>query len=78
MHNYPSDITREQFEIIRPDLENAKRKVLYILRGGIQWRMLPKDFPSWKLVYYYFTVWSKPDENGESLLDKILKKIGRK
>jgi len=27
---------------------------------------------------YYFTVWSKPDENGESLLDKILKKIGRK
>ena len=24
MHNYPSDITREQFEIIRPDLENAK------------------------------------------------------
>ena len=26
MHNYPSDITREQFEIIRPDLENAKKK----------------------------------------------------
>ena len=24
MHNYPSDITREQFEIIHPDLENAK------------------------------------------------------
>ena len=49
MHNYPSDITREQFEIIRPDLENAKRKtrprkydlydifcaVLYILRGVV-------------------------------------------
>ena len=47
MHNYPSDITREQFEIIRPDLENAKRKtrprdlydifcaVLYVLRGVV-------------------------------------------
>lgn len=35
--------------------------------------MLPKDFPSWKLVYY--TVWSKPDENGVSLLEKILKKL---
>lgn len=91
LHNYPSDITREQFEIIRPELEGVKKKtrprkydlydifcaVLYILRGGIQWRMLPADFPSWKLVYYYFKVWSKADENGVSLLDKILKKIGR-
>jgi hypothetical protein len=24
-HNYPSDITREQFEIIRGDLEGAKK-----------------------------------------------------
>jgi len=65
MHNYPSDITREEFEIIREDLEKAKKKtrprkmdpydifcaVLYILKGGVQWRMLPSDFPSWKLVY---------------------------
>ena len=26
MHEYPSNIMREQFEIIRTDLENAKRK----------------------------------------------------
>ena len=32
--------------------------VLYVLRGGIRWRMLQKDFPSWKLGYYYFTIWS--------------------
>ena len=25
MHDYPSDITREQFKIIRSDLEQAKR-----------------------------------------------------
>ena len=92
MHDYPSDITREQFKIIREDLENAKQKtkprkydlydifcgVLYVLKGGIQWRMLPTDFPKWQLVYYYFTVWSKADEEGISLLDKILKKIGQK
>ena len=92
MHNYPSDITREQFEIIREGLEKAKQKtkprkydlydifcgVLYVLKGGIQWRMLPSDFPKWQLVYYYFTVWSKPDEEGRSLLDKLLKKIGEK
>ena len=92
MHNYPSDITREQFEIIRSDLENAKKKtrprkydlydifcaVLYVVKGGIQWRMLPSDFPNWKLVYYYFTVWTKTDKNGISILDKVLKKIGGK
>ena len=26
MHDYPSDISREQFELIREELENAKRK----------------------------------------------------
>ena len=50
MHDYPSDISREQFELIREELENAKRKtrprtydlydifcaVLYVLHGGIQ------------------------------------------
>ena len=92
MHDYPSDITREQYEIIREDLENAKRKtkprkydlydifcgVLYVLKGGVQWRMLPADFPKWQLVYYYFTVWSKTDDEGISLLDRLLKEIGKK
>lgn len=89
MHNYPSDITREQFELIREDLEGVKKKtrprktdlydvfcaVLYIVKGGIQWRMLPSDFPKWQLVYYYYSVWKEPDENGVSLLNRVLKKI---
>ena len=25
-HNYPSDITREQFDIIRTELENARKQ----------------------------------------------------
>ena len=89
MHNYPSDITREQFELIREDLEGVKKKtrprktdlydvfcaVLYIVKGGIQWRMLPSDFPKWQLVYYYYSVWKEPDGNGVSLLNRVLKKI---
>ena len=91
MHDYPSDISREQFELIREELEQAKRRtrprkydlydifcaVLYVLRGGIQWRMLPSDFPKWQLVYYYFSVWSKADEEEVSLLDRLLKKISQ-
>ena len=91
MHDYPSDISREQFELIREDLENAKRKtrprtydlydifcaVLYVLHGGIQWRMLPANYPSWELVYYDYSIWSKADEQGVSLLDRLLKKISQ-
>ena len=33
--------------------------ILYILRGGIQWRMMPKDFPPWKIVYDHFSKWNK-------------------
>ena len=32
--------------------------ILYILRGGIQWRLLPPPFPSWKSVYTRFRRWA--------------------
>lgn len=90
MHKYPSDITREEFEIIRPELEKAKKStkprekdlydifcaILYLVKGGIQWRMLPSDFPKRGIVRYYYDVWSKEREDGTTLLSEVLKKIG--
>lgn len=88
-HAYPSDITREQFKVIKPVLESARKKtrpraidlydvfcgILYILKSGCQWRMLPKEFPKWRTCHYYFSVWSeKMDNNSESILGKALKK----
>ena len=84
--NYPSDISREQFETIKPLLESARRKtaprrvdlyevfcaVLYLLRSGCQWRMLPEEFPKWRTVHAYFAIWSEPRE-GRSLLEQALK-----
>ena len=86
---YPSDIQREQFEVIRPLLESARRKtaprqvelyevfcaLLYLLRTGCQWRALPSDFPKWRTVHSYFAIWSEPREGG-SLLEQALKKSG--
>ena len=54
---YPSDITREQFEKIRPILEGARKKtrprtidlydvfcgLLYLLKSGCQWRMISNN-----------------------------------
>lgn len=87
--SYPSDISREQFEHIRPLLESARKKtsprkvdlyevfcaVLYLLRTGCQWRALPSDFPKWRTVHSYWMIWSESHERG-SLLEQALKKSG--
>jgi putative transposase len=31
--------------------------ILYLVVGGIQWRMLPKEYPPWPSVYAYFRRW---------------------
>jgi len=89
MHKkYPSDITRRQFKKIQPFLEKARKKtkprtldfydvfcgVLYVLKSGCQWRMLPSDFPKWRSVHSYFEIWSEQKEGQESILDQALKK----
>lgn len=91
MH-YPSDITREQFAVIAPILESARKitrprtldlydvfnGVLYVINTGCQWRALPRDYPKWRSVYSYFCIWKEvPEGANESVLDRVLKKIGR-
>ena len=88
---YPSDISREQFEQILPILESARKTtkprtidlydvfcaVLYLLKSGCQWRMIPCDFPKWRTVHSYFQQWSEPrGEADSSLLEQALKKSG--
>ena len=85
--SYPSDISREQFERIRPLLEAVRRRtkprtvdlhevfnaVLYLLKSGCQGRMLPEGFSNWVTVYAYFVKWSAPDQDGTSALERALK-----
>lgn len=30
------------------------REVLYVVRGGVSWRMLPHDLPPWGTVHFYY------------------------
>src|SRR5690349_8527893 len=41
-------------EIERREIVNA---ILYVLRSGCAWRLLPHDLPVWGTVYYYFRRW---------------------
>ncbi len=89
--SYPSDISREQFDKIRPLLEGARRQtkprsvdlyevfcgLLYLLKTGCQWRMIPHEFPPWASIYSYYRTWREPGEEGNpSLLEQALKKSG--
>lgn len=86
---YPSDISREQFQRIRPLLESARARtkprtldlydvfcaVLYLLKSGCQWSMLPSDLPKKSSVHAYFTIWKEQKDGQPSILEVILKKI---
>jgi putative transposase len=68
---YSSDLTDGEWNHVKRLIPKAKpggrprtlnmREVLnaifYLVRGGIPWEMLPKDFPKWKSVYHDFRLW---------------------
>ncbi len=68
---YPTDLSDEQWKLLEtmlppPELRGRKRSVnlravfnalCYLTRAGCQWRMLPKEYPKWQTVYYYFRRW---------------------
>lgn len=70
---YPSDLSNAQFNEIKmfiPEPLRGGRKrsvnikkvldgIFYIVKSGCQWRMLPKDFPPWGTVYYYYRRWQR-------------------
>jgi len=38
-------------------LREILNAILYVVRTGCQWRMIPHDFPKWQTVYYHFRQW---------------------
>lgn len=70
--SYPSDADDATWELIAPVLARQTNQgrprvhsdrlvynaILYVLRGGITWRMLPKSFPPWQTVYGRFRTWA--------------------
>lgn len=69
---YDSSLTDAQWAFLRPMLPKAKKRgrpptdrrriveaILYVVKGGIQWRLLPADFPPWKTVYHIFRQWTR-------------------
>ena len=93
---HPSDLTDEEWQLLEPLFEEAEpyttgrprthdlreiiNAIFYLNKTGCQWRYLPKDFPSYKLVSYYYHKWI--DNNtwvkiNTALHRKLRKELGR-
>lgn len=86
---YPSDLSEAQWELLRPWVEKpashggTHRKyplveivnaLLYVLKSGCPWEMLPHDFPPWESVYDHYRRW-KRDGTFERLEDFLRKRV---
>src|SRR5215207_3079486 len=68
---YPTDLSDAEWECIEPYLMSPNKRgrpkihslrrvldaVFYVLRSGCAWRFLPREFPPWRTVYYWFRKW---------------------
>jgi putative transposase len=92
---YPTDLTDEQWQILRKHLPRPSHRgapqtvcrrevvnaILYIVRGGCAWRLLPHDFPKWKTVYGIFRAWRIDgtwQRVHDALRDMLRRREGRK
>lgn len=97
MPSYPSSLTDSEWETLRGllpksslslrgrPLTHSKRDIidgiLYIIRTGGAWRMMPNDLPHWKTCYHYFRLWAKQEiwkKIHDSLRDQARLKHGKK
>jgi putative transposase len=86
---YPSDLTDEEWEVLRPMMPKRKSKrgrprevpfrqilnaIFYLNKEGCQWRALPREFGRWQTVYHYFRLWNR---NGlwQEIHDKMVGRL---
>jgi len=86
--SYETDLTDRQWQIIAPlippakpggrprevDMREVINAIFYLLKSGCTWRLIPNDFPEWKIVYHYFSAWKK-DGTWKRIHDKLRDKV---
>jgi putative transposase len=92
---YPSDMSDAQWKILCPLIPAAKpggrpreaqmreivNGILYMVRGGCAWRMLPKEYGPWQTVYGYFRTFRRAGvwpQIHDALREKVRRKAGKK
>jgi putative transposase len=92
--HYASDLTDRQWQIIQRHLPPTHHRgrppvcrrrvinaILYVVRTGCQWRMLPSSFPNWSTVYGIFWRWRNEglwQKLHDALREKTRRQAGKK
>ncbi len=85
---YPSDLSDAQWVELAPLIPSAKpgghprtvnmreviNALLYVLRSGCTWRMVPHDLPPWSTAWGYFRRWRK-DGTWERIHDALRPRV---
>jgi putative transposase len=90
---YDTDLTDDQFALVEPflprpkpmgrppaDLRAVLNAILYLVRTGCQWRLLPHDFPPWSTVHTWYRRWRRDgtwDRISEALRQRVRTEAGR-
>src|SRR5438045_4074305 len=90
---YDTDLTDAQFAPLEPllpppkhfgrpraDLRAVLNGILYLVRTGCQWRLLPHDFPPWSTVHTWYRRWRTDgtwDKINEALRRQVRRQAGR-
>lgn len=92
---YPSDLTEKQWNRIEPlipapkpggrprevDMREIVNAILYLVRAGCAWRMLPHNFPPWGTVHYYYWLYRRTgvwQRIHDALREDVRRQDGRK
>ena len=93
---YPSDLTDEEWQILEPllkkidpyktgrprkhDLREIINAIFYLNKTGCQWRYLPKDFPHYTVISYYYHKWvdhNVLEQINTEIHQQLRKEVGR-
>ena len=69
--SYSTDLTDAEWECLELHVPTSNKRgrpkthttreifnaIFYILKSGCAWRLLPRDFPPWETVYWWFRRW---------------------
>ena len=91
---YSTDLTDDKWECLelhvpapnkrgRPRTHSTREilnAVFYVLKSGCSWRLLPKDFPPWETVYWWFGRWRMDgafERLNAALRERLRSRLGR-